>query len=148
MPVIVLLLCCSMFVLPLAATAEDPYERLARVKSLKCKFDAGMSGDWKGGILEVKKDHMEGSLHFDSIDLKAGHARFIGNVGSNNVGVVTTGESITFVERTSSGNFIFTSVFPAYKKGTREFIAVTSRHIMLWGGPLPSQYHGTCQVWE
>jgi hypothetical protein len=148
MRVIVLLLCCCMFVLPLAAAEQDPYEHLAKVKSLRCQFAEGMSGDWKNGILEVKKDHFEDNLHFDSIDLKAGQARFIGNIGSNNVTVITTRESVTFVERTSSGNFIFTSVFPEYKKGTREFIAVTSRHIMLWDGPLPSQYHGTCQVWE
>ena len=148
MPVLVLLFYCCMLVLPLAATADDPYERLARVKSLKCQFSAGMSGDWKNGVLEVKKDHLEGSLHFDSIDLKAGRARLIGNIGSNDVGVVTTGGSITFLERTSSGNFVFTSVFPEYKKGTSEFIVVTSRHIMFWGGPIPSQHYGTCQVWE
>jgi hypothetical protein len=44
MSAIVLLLYCCMLVLPLAATAEDPYERLARAKSLKCQFSVGMSG--------------------------------------------------------------------------------------------------------
>ena len=45
MLIMALLLYCCMFVLPLTATAEDSYERLAGVKNLKCQFGVGMSGD-------------------------------------------------------------------------------------------------------
>ena len=87
-------------------------------------------------------------IFFDSIDMEKGTARAIANQGSADVMVIPAPMSITFIEQTGIGNVIFTSVFPNYSKGTEDFIAVTSRHLNLPGGPLPSQYHGTCKIWE
>lgn len=145
----VMILLLYVLVLPTAAE-QRLLEQLIKAKSLKCQFSEGVSADWKDGTLNLnrEKDAFGSSLHFDSIDFKSNKARFIGNSGASNVTANLTEEAVTFIEETTSGNLIFTSVFPEYKKGTREFIAVTSRHIMLWGGPLPSQYHGTCQVWK
>jgi hypothetical protein len=148
MKISILLLICCILSFSLAAAEQDPFEPLSKAKGLKCQFSAGWTGDWNKGILKIKQDSMEGSLHFDSIDFKARQARFIGNNGATDVTAVLTAEAATFVERTSSGNFIFTSVFPDYKRGTSEFIAVMSRHVMFLGGPIPSQHHGTCKVWD
>jgi hypothetical protein len=67
---------------------------------------------------------------------------------STDVTAVLSAAAATFIERTNSGSLIFTSVFPEYKKGTSEFIAVMSRHINFIGGLIPSQQHGTCQTWD
>jgi hypothetical protein len=112
-----------------------------------------MQGDWKGGSLSTSKETNQSfELHFDGIEIVKQKARLIGNQGVNNVAVTLTPSSLTFVEITPSGNPNFTTVFPAYKKGTKEFIAVTSRHLMFPGlpgdYPFPSQHHGSCQVWE
>jgi len=127
---------------------EEALNRLFSARSLKCTLGEGASGDWKGGKLEVRKGKWKTVLHFDNINIKAGTARLIGNQGSEDVTVTSTNKGVTFVELTFTGNLNFTTVFASYKKGTSEFIMVTSRHMDLMGAPLPSQYHGTCKVWD
>jgi len=111
-----------------------------------------MQADWRNGRLETSVNSEEVTSHFDSIDLKKGTARLIGNVGAGDVITILTAESLTFIEKTASGNLNFTTVFPFYKNNTQEFLAVTSRHLVLPNregvSPFPSQHHGTCQVWE
>jgi hypothetical protein len=107
-----------------------------------------MQGDWEGGSLSTSKEKDESFvLHFDGIEIAKQKARLIGNQGAEDVMVMLTPSSLTFVEMTPSGNPNFTTVFPAYKKGTKEFIAVTSRHLLLIDHPFPSHHHGSCQVW-
>ena len=115
MHIIVLLLYCCMFVLPLAAAAQDPFEQLIKAKSLKCHFGAGSVGTWKNGTLVVKQDTFDADFHFDNIDFKAQQVRVIGNKGADNGTAVLTPTGATFIERTSGGNFAFTTVFPDYK---------------------------------
>jgi hypothetical protein len=126
---------------------ESVFGRLANMKSLRCTFGPGTYGDWKGGNLKIGKNSL-GTLQFDSIDVKTNTARMIGNVAAGNVTVFLTPAGLTFVEQTDSGNMIFSTVFASYKKNTTDFIAVTSRHIDMLDGPLPSQYHGSCKAWE
>ena len=70
------------------------------------------------------------------------------NQGTGDVTALVTASGITFWETTATGNVNLTTVFATYKKGTREFPCVHSRHMMILGNPnpLPSQYHGTCTV--
>jgi hypothetical protein len=126
------------------------FESLMGAKCLRCEFGSGAVGDWKGGKVRVKLDKWRSSdpLILDSIDLKNGKARIIGSQGAFDIFILPTSVGLTFVEVTGSGNSVFRTVFAEYKKGGTEFIAVMSRHMNLPGGPLNSQYHGTCRILE
>jgi len=129
------------------------FKRLVQTHSLKCMFVEGTQANWSKGQLDASTiKNEEFALHFDSIDAKKGISRLIGNMGAADLKTILTLEGLTFIEQTPSGNLNFTTVFPYYKKGTREFVAVTSRHLMFPGedgeSPFPSQRHGTCRVWE
>ena len=126
----------------------DVFNSLITTKSLKCSFDAGSVGIWGSKSVKIEESHFGngGSVHFDSIDLKTNKARFIGNAGSTDVDILFN-SGLTFIEQSNSGNLIFTTVFPDYREGSEEFIAVMSRHLKgLVTGVLPSQYHGTCKL--
>jgi hypothetical protein len=131
-----------------AAGQDDTFRTLVSAKSLKCQFGPGSVGKWAGAKVAVQQERFDVALHFDSIDAKTGSARMIGNEGAADVTVLASPSGVTFVEQTGSGNIVFTTVFPAMVPGTDEFYAVTSRHMTLPGGPLPSQYHGKCRVWQ
>ncbi len=117
------------------------------VKSLKCTLGKGTTGLWESGNLKIENDIWNTTVHFDGINLEKGTARIIGNSGSSNVSVIKTNLGITFIEKTSLGNLIFTTVFNSYKKGTNKFHAVSSRHISIMDKPTASQYHGICEIW-
>jgi hypothetical protein len=103
--------------------AESPYRNLARARSLECTF--------------TEKYHMR----FHNIDPQLNKAGLSGN----DVSVLLSPESISFIEINPSGHPNFTTVFPFYIEGTTEFIAVSSRHVSI-GRPFPSQHHGTCKA--
>ena len=131
-----------------AFAADDAWDKLIKATCLKCTYVDGTMGDWIKGDLKLEKCNPVPPAVFDSINLKGGTARLIGNQGSADVIVIPTPSGITFMETTGTGNVVFTTVFPVYKKYSNDFIAVTSRHMNLPGGPLPSQCHGTCKIWE
>lgn len=140
----------SILLLPAQADDVVTFEQLIQARSLKCMFVEGTQTDWRNGRLStspIKNERFE--LYFDSVDAKRQTARLIGNNGAADVRAVFTSRSLTFIEQTLSGNLNVTTVFPFYKKGTEEFVAVTSRHLTLPDdAPFPSQRHGTCRVWE
>jgi hypothetical protein len=125
---------------------------LFAAKSLKCNFRLGSVGEWDESGPKVERDSKGlGILHFDGIDLDHRRARLIGNQGAGDISVIAGPAAINFVERTPAGSLIVTTVFAAYQPNTTTFVAVTSRHVSLGlvgGGAVPSQYYGTCQVWE
>ena len=110
---------------------EKPFERLLQAQTLKRTFD-----NFNGA-----------NSFYDSIDLKHGTARVIGNMGAGGLIVVAGIYGLAFIERFPSGLSI-TTVFADCKQGTPEFIAVLSRHVALFGSPIPSQFYGTCVVWQ
>jgi len=120
---------------------------LFSIKSLKCTLGKGSVGLWKSGSLKIEADNWNTTIYYDSIDIESGSARIIGNQGSGNAVVLTTGIGITFIEKTGIGNLTFTTVFNSKNK-SGQFYAVSSRHIDSLGDLLPSQYHGTCDAWE
>jgi len=145
---IFVLIIASVILANQAFAIDDAFERLMSTKSLKCTFEKGTSANWKGETVKVEEDDGPGTLHFDSIDLQAKTARLIANAGAGDVTILWGASGLTFIERTGFGNLAFTTIFPIYKQDTIEFIAVTSRHMNLIKHPVPSQYHGTCKVWE
>lgn len=128
--------------------ADDNFNRLINSRSLRCTFGTGSIVSWEKGKPVVERDKMKDPINFDSIDIKAGKARLIGNQGATDIHVFVTGTGITFIEKTPLGNFTITTIFSDCEKDTKRYIAVHSRHIGGLGFPMPSQFHGTCEVWE
>ena len=140
-----------------AYSKEDALESLLKAKSLKCYYSEGYTGIWDDGKLKIEKGHLgtsekDSAMVFDSIDLKKGTARLIRNQGSSDVIVLETPAGISFIEKTPVGYLMVTTVFASYKKGTNEFVCVYSRHVGSFSplklGPMPSQWHGTCKIWQ
>jgi hypothetical protein len=138
-------------VLPSSALAQandDVFGDLISAKSLKCTFAPGTVAEWKGGEFALSKDQWKGDTHFDSIDLKQSRARLIGNATATDVLVLPTAQGLSFLEATDSGNVILTTVFAARCGPAGSFCAVMSRHVNLVGEVFPSQYYGSCVVWQ
>lgn len=146
--IVVGLLCC---LLAGGAAAQQPEAKdvtlkaLLAARSLKCDFPVNAFTDWKSGTPKVTAAREDFSLHFDSVDVKARPARLIGNQGAGDLSAFATGVGLHFIEQTGWGNINFTTVFARRAGGG--FIAVSSRHVDLLAGPLPSQYHGVCRIW-
>ena len=138
----------SLFCANAVAAKNEVFSRLLGAKCLKCSFREGVSTSWHGKGVKVESDQWKGDTIFDSIDIKQGNARIVGNQGSADAILLWSPSGITFIESTGSGNMVFTTVFPFYKSGTIEFCAVMSRHMNLRTEALPSQFYGTCKIWE
>ena len=140
----------AILVLVLAVSAAaQAATALRRAESLYCKFKDGSFTSWTKGKPVVELDVMTESgdpTVFHSIDLKAGTAKMMGNMGSGSIGVITTASGITFIEPTSSGNMNITTVFAGFVGNSKRFFAVHSRHFFAFGQARPSQYHGICTV--
>ena len=73
------------------------------------------------------------------VDEDAGKAYMIGNNGSNEVVEIYKGDGRSFIEVTSTGNVMVTTVTPDLK-------AVHSRNSVMFGELIPTQYYGECLV--
>lgn len=137
---------------------NSSFAKLIKAKSIRITLKNGATADWSEATKEPKikigkwssPKGMDYDIFFDSIDLKAGKARMIGNQGATDVSVFTTLGGISFIETSGSGNVFFTTVFSDCIKGTQDYIVVHSRHL---GGfvidkPMPSQWHGTGKILE
>lgn len=121
---------------------------LSKLKSLKCEFPTSATSDWQKDVPKPKIEKgQKFSFHIDGINTSKGTARIIGNAGAEDLMVVSTQESIHFLETTPSGNLNITTVFDARTKDGR-YKAVHSRHMTTMGGPLPSQAYGFCRSWQ
>jgi hypothetical protein len=138
-------------------SGENAFERLMKAKSVRCNLKDGYSAVWKDGDIKMNKgkfsdDEKDSILIYDSISIKNSSARVIGNQSSADVVVLATQTGLTFIEKTPVGYHMIMTVFPYYKRGTNEFVCVYSRHFgsmsQLRLGPMPSQWHGTCKIWE
>ena len=83
------------------------------------------------------KDSLE--LNF-IIDNEAQESYLLGNNGSAKVVKINGAEGITFIEVTGAGNVMMTAI-------TSESLdSVHSRHSILMGKMIPSQYYGRCEI--
>lgn len=130
-----------------AVADDETFQKLYKAKSLKCTFEAYSIADWKGGEMKVANGREKLSFIFDSINHKEGTARGMSNLQAVDERVIPTALGFTFIEQTAIGNITITTVFGSYRKETEEFSAVHSRHMDMPGGPLPSQYYGTCEIY-
>jgi hypothetical protein len=131
-----------------AAVEDDAYKRLISAKSLRCTLGAGSVVDWSSGKPRVKNDTFNLTIYYDSIDAKKHKARAIGRQLTSDTTLYLTQVGMTFVEQTESGDISIATVFSDYRRGSKEYMAVYSRHNSIIGSPAPSQYHGSCEVLE
>ncbi|MBN1184898.1 MAG: hypothetical protein JXB49_21615 [Bacteroidales bacterium] len=127
---------------------DDIFPRLLGAKCLKCSFKEGVSTSWHAEGVEIESDQWKSEIIFDSIDIKQGKARIVGNQSASDIILIGSPSGITFIENTGIGNMVFITIFPFYRPGTDHFCAVMSRHMNLITEALPSQYYGTCIVRE
>ena len=71
------------------------------------------------------------------IDSETGKAYMKGNLGTEDVQIVSGDDSLTFIEITDAGNVMTTTIDP-------EANSVHSRSPVLFGELIPSQYYGAC----
>ena len=133
------------------AANDEPFPNLLDLiqgHSLKCGFSVVSQTYWENGNLTIKTEtEQDFLLHFDSIDIQRNHARLVGNLGAVDVSLLLTGGTLSFLETTANGGVNLTTIFPRYRNESHEFIAVTSRHLSVFG-PFSSQHHGSCRIWE
>ena len=140
---VTLLLALSLLVSTVTTQAQ---QSIFAARSLKCSFNVNAFADWKSGKPSVTLGREDFGLHLDGIDVKAKKARLIGNQGASDVTVFATLAGLHFIEQAAFGNITLTTVFAT--QSSDGFIAVSSRHLELPGGPSPSQYHGLCKLWQ
>jgi len=126
----------------------EAFKKLVSAKCIRCEFTQGRIADFSKIKIKIENDKFGNPITICSIDLKQKTAKIIGNQGSSLVHILLTPQGLTFMEQTGIGNLAFYTVFFEFKKGTKDFCSVTSRHINLPTGPLPSQYYGYCKLWE
>lgn len=117
---------------------------LSQTISLRCKFSSGQVTEFDKGRLTTKRAGDLSEIIFDQIDLKKQSARMIGNAGAETLPVIEGTSSVHLLEVTGTGNLNVTTIFGIKNAKENQFSVVHSRHITLSGGPLPSQYLGTC----
>lgn len=125
---------------------ESPWAGLLSAKTISCTFRPGASANWIEGspAMQLGQFSSTGLLIIRSIDIRNRSAIYGGNVGEVAVAVSATPLALHFLERTDSGGLNTTTVFASVKDG--RYIAVHSRHAVILGQPLPSQFHGLCDV--
>ncbi len=115
------------------------------IKTLKCFYDHGVSYDGKN-VETSSKPFGKDKIVYDSIDIRKGTVRMVGNAGSETLTILSISPVLNFVEKTPSGNLVFTG-FVQDKSG--KIHVVMSRHIsqeLMDGTPTFSQQHGSCEV--
>jgi hypothetical protein len=104
---------------------------MARAETVRWKCDYTSIASPKGLALETF------SLEF-ALDTITKKAVIIGNNGMSDVAVVGGNQGITFQETLGSGAVQTTTI-------ANDASSVHSRHSMLAGKLIPSQYYGTCK---
>ena len=138
---------------PSAAPAQNAETNpLAKIKTLKCVFEAYATGAWKNGepLAQAKVGQL--SIQIDSIDTQDGSARFVGVGEAAHIVVQLSGWSLHFLETGNTGSVNVTTVFTQKSRGAK-LKAVHSRHDYLemsmpgfTSEPTVSQYYGECEV--
>ncbi|MGH8542115.1 MAG: hypothetical protein ACREX3_00375 [Gammaproteobacteria bacterium] len=138
--------------IPALADSQEAAQKLLRtVRSLKCDFPQGYIINL--ATSPIQRDTASSStVVYDAIDRTQGSARFIGNVGTSDLQVIVGTNTLTFVEWVPTGTPMVTVVYGQFRKGSRELLAVTSRHLGHSGLEKPvitvGQYYGTCWQFE
>lgn len=137
---------------PALAFGQEAAQQLLRtVRSIKCQFPEGYIVNLATDPID--RDTASGSsVVYDAIDRVQGRARLIGNLGTEDLQVIVGTNTLTFIEMVPTGTPMVTVVYGQFRKGSRELLAVTSRHFGHTGPEWPvitvGQYYGTCRQFE
>lgn len=126
----------------LAQNTSNPF---ANINAIRCDFLPGVTADWETGRPVESKSRFD-PIVFHSLNFETNTAIMKGNNYSPKVRLFWTDKGMTFVEWLDGDVVVITTVW-AHTVGTKplRLSAVHSRHRML-GSPLPSQFHGVCEV--
>lgn len=114
----------------------------AETVTYSCIFNRSHIAEWNKNKFSEQDSNSKISLTY-IYDIVLEKAYMIGNNGVSNVIHILSGDKITFIERTPSGNMTMTTV---YSSKNDKHAAVHSRHIEFIGGSVNSQYYGYCMV--
>ncbi|HVN43677.1 MAG TPA: hypothetical protein VMT66_00375 [Steroidobacteraceae bacterium] len=143
------LLC--LFFLNSALADDNPIERLQRARTLRCTYDVESTTAFRADGRKFTTDHDVMVVIYDNIDLRHGTARvvYVKGVapGAGDVAVRWNGNALSITEIPAStpflSNAILTTVFARYAEGTKDFIALDSRHSLAFI-VVGSMSSGTC----
>jgi hypothetical protein len=116
------------------------------LKTFRCDFteSEGRRTTAEGVTTSATRETFN-DLVIDSVDYQNQRARFIGNYGSDTVQVFDGSMTVSFLERTQTGNVNVLSIFKRTGAVDR-YRAVFSRHSALTTGDLTiSQSYGSCR---
>jgi hypothetical protein len=138
---------------PTEVSPNDPVSRLRSAHTLRCHFTAEATTKWTNGRRTIASENLSGQaraneITYDSIDLKRGTARAIGNAGAADVTVkVDRMGALWMVETVPMGYLVVTTIIPNYAADSTDFIIIESRHTWLPSAyALGTQGSGTCSV--
>lgn len=111
---------------------------------LNCTFYRGQAANYQTRTANLQEVLWEGDFILDNINKYTGRARFSSKGKGGDVALHPFADGMNFVEKTSAGTVNLTTVY-TFKNEAGKFVAVTSRHD-IGTEPMPSQYHGECEV--
>jgi len=115
----------------------------AQPNAFKCSFEGGYFTVFEDN--GFKSEPGEGmAFVIASLNLDAGTAQLVGNVGASDLILLPGRESMHFIEQTTSGNLNLTTVYTGAAPDGR-FFAVHSRHVGTGADPWISQFFGLCE---
>ena len=116
---------------------------LINSETLKCSFPEGVFTKGQDGKFSTEPSEGMSDIVFDSIDIKQGKARMIGNDYASDVTVEFHPSGVIHFTVTTAGTDRGTiSIFSKLVKGKTKILAVYSRlSSLLWF----FQYYGTCE---
>ena len=125
------------------------------IRSLRCTFESRVvTPSWEPGSepeLDVGKDSEPLQFFIDAIDRENQKARMIGNAGSADVIVIPSFGVLDIIERPPRGGLYLLTIIEGQLSDSglsSSLPAAYSRHGILFGRFIVSQYYGSCQPWE
>jgi hypothetical protein len=127
---------------------NDALALLRQARSLRCTYTASSLTSFRPDR-RITVEHDQMVVVYDNIDIKR-TARVIYEKGvpGGGAGDLTArwqANALWLIETAPAGNLILTTIFPRYADGTRDFIALDSRHsaVIIVSGSMSS---GTCKA--
>lgn len=131
------------------AAPNDTLVLLRQARSLRCTYTASSLTSFMPDR-RITTEHDQMIVVYDNIDIEHGTARVIYEKGvpGGGAGDLTArwqANALWLIETAPAGNLILTTIFPRYADGTRDFIALDSRHsaVIIVSGVMSS---GTCKA--
>lgn len=126
---------CALFISPARAQLE--------YTTLDCIFTDGVVTNFDADKYTDKPLRENFTFTFSGFDPANGKVKIIGNAGSSDAFLFESGDRISILEITKTGNLMTTSIGPASASGRMP--AFHSRHVWILGKPNISHYNrGSC----